>query len=61
MIDADHRLWKKPPRENFDDQRRKVMAFAEMWKPHDWTQNISKSINKDNKSSSSSSSSGDSD
>jgi len=54
MIDADHRLWKKPPRENFDDQRKKVMAFAEMWKPFDWTQNIAKKVNQDPSSSSSS-------
>lgn len=44
MIDADHTLWRKPRQENFDDQRRKVMQFAEMWKPFDWTQNISKKM-----------------
>ncbi|WAQ99498.1 C19L2-like protein [Mya arenaria] len=53
MVDADHRLWKKPPRENFDDQRRKVMKFSEMWKPYDWTQNIDKKVNEDSSSSSS--------
>lgn len=51
MIDADHRLWKKPPKENFDEQRRKVLNFAEMWKPYDWTQNISKKVENDSSSS----------
>lgn len=55
MIDADHRLWKKPPKENFDEQRKKVLKFAEMWKPYDWTQNISKKVANDSSSSSSSS------
>lgn len=52
MIDTDHRLWKKPPRENFDEQRRKVLKFAEMWKAYDWTQNLSKRVASDSSSSS---------
>lgn len=59
MIDSDHRLWKKPPKENFEEQRKKVLKFADMWKPYDWTQNLSKSVGKDNSSSSSSSSDSD--
>lgn len=51
MIDSDHRLWRKPPKENFDEQRKKVLKFAEMWKPYDWTQNISKNVNGDSSSS----------
>lgn len=44
MIDADHKLWRKPSKENFDEQRKKVMTFAEMWKPYDWTQHIAKNV-----------------
>lgn len=50
MVDADHRLWKRPPKENFDEQRRKVLKFAEMWKPYDWTQNIAKKVEDDSSS-----------
>ncbi|KAL4230580.1 hypothetical protein ACF0H5_010958 [Mactra antiquata] len=53
MVDADHRLWKRPPKENFDDQRKKVLNFAERWKPYDWTQNIAKKTDTDSSSSSS--------
>lgn len=48
MLDADPQLWRKPSKENFDDQRKKVLQFAEKWKPYDWTQNLSK--NEDNDS-----------
>ncbi|XP_060575172.1 CWF19-like protein 2 [Ruditapes philippinarum] len=27
MIDADHRLWKKPPKENFDEQKKSTLVF----------------------------------
>ncbi|XP_015594629.1 CWF19-like protein 2 isoform X2 [Cephus cinctus] len=37
MLDLDHSLWRKPRRENFDTQRKKVMEFAEMWKKYDFT------------------------
>ncbi|KAK6172433.1 hypothetical protein SNE40_016083 [Patella caerulea] len=40
MIDANHKLWKNPPKENFDEQRIRVLEFSEWWQPHDWTQNI---------------------
>lgn len=50
MIDTDHRLWKKPQKENFEDQRKKVLKFANMWKPYDWTQNLSKSVKEDSSS-----------
>ncbi|XP_061775241.1 CWF19-like protein 2 isoform X2 [Nerophis ophidion] len=37
MMDLEPRRWRKPIRENFDDQRKKVLQFAEWWKPHDCT------------------------
>uniref|UniRef100_UPI00358E5BB6 CWF19-like protein 2 n=1 Tax=Myxine glutinosa TaxID=7769 RepID=UPI00358E5BB6 len=37
MLDAEPRLWRKPPREGFEEQRRKVLRFAQMWKPFDFT------------------------
>ncbi|XP_066477761.1 CWF19-like protein 2 [Tiliqua scincoides] len=37
MLDLEPRLWRKGLRENFDDQRKKVLRFAQSWKPHDFT------------------------
>uniref|UniRef100_A0A8C4R4H7 CWF19 like cell cycle control factor 2 n=1 Tax=Eptatretus burgeri TaxID=7764 RepID=A0A8C4R4H7_EPTBU len=37
MLDAEPRLWRKPPREGFEEQRRKVLRFAQMWKSFDFT------------------------
>ncbi|XP_037746030.1 CWF19-like protein 2 isoform X1 [Chelonia mydas] len=37
MLDLEPRLWKKGIRENFDDQRKKVLQFAQWWKPYDIT------------------------
>ncbi|KAM9733173.1 CWF19-like protein 2 isoform 1-T1 [Menidia menidia] len=37
MMDLEPRRWRKPIRENFDDQRKKVLQFAQWWKPHDCT------------------------
>ncbi|XP_038055483.1 CWF19-like protein 2 [Patiria miniata] len=42
MIDLEPQLWRRPHRQNFDDQRRKVLQFGEWWKPFDWTQRIGK-------------------
>ncbi|PVD27441.1 hypothetical protein C0Q70_12600 [Pomacea canaliculata] len=42
MLDAEPALWRKPHREVFEDQRCKVLEFAEWWKPYDWTQQLSK-------------------
>ncbi|VDI21594.1 Hypothetical predicted protein, partial [Mytilus galloprovincialis] len=42
MLDAEPQLWRKPTKENFDDQRKKVLQFAEKWKPYDWTQKLCK-------------------
>ena len=36
-MDADPHLWRKPKKQSFEDQRKKVMNFAKMWKPFDIT------------------------
>ncbi|KAK3098520.1 hypothetical protein FSP39_020282 [Pinctada imbricata] len=42
MVEAEPQLWRKPHKENFDDQRKKVLQFADWWKPFDWTSNLNK-------------------
>ncbi|KAM5179709.1 CWF19-like protein 2 isoform 1-T1 [Mantella aurantiaca] len=37
MLDLEPRVWRKAIRENFDDQRKKVLQFAQWWKPFDFT------------------------
>ncbi|XP_048453683.1 CWF19-like protein 2 isoform X2 [Rhincodon typus] len=37
MLDLEPRRWKKKIRENFDDQRKKVLQFSHWWKPFDCT------------------------
>uniref|UniRef100_A0A5F8HBS6 CWF19 like cell cycle control factor 2 n=2 Tax=Monodelphis domestica TaxID=13616 RepID=A0A5F8HBS6_MONDO len=37
MLDVEPRLWRKGIRENFDNQRKKVLQFAQWWKPYDFT------------------------
>ncbi|XP_036601635.1 CWF19-like protein 2 [Trichosurus vulpecula] len=37
MLDAEPRLWRKGIRENFENQRKKVLQFAQWWKPYDFT------------------------
>ncbi|KAG8452957.1 hypothetical protein GDO86_004675 [Hymenochirus boettgeri] len=37
MMDLEPRIWRKGIRENFEDQRKKVLQFAEWWKPFDIT------------------------
>ncbi len=37
MIDAEPGLWRKPHRESFEEQRRKVLEFEQWWKPFDIT------------------------
>nr|Q3LSS0.1 RecName: Full=CWF19-like protein 2 [Danio rerio]ABA19230.1 CWF19-like 2 [Danio rerio] len=41
MLDLEPRRWRKPIRENFDDQRKKVLKFAQWWKPFDCTKSDS--------------------
>ncbi|KAM8976477.1 CWF19-like protein 2 [Pelodytes ibericus] len=33
MLDLEPRVWRKGIRENFDDQRKKVLQFSQWWKP----------------------------
>lgn len=40
MLNLEPQLWRRPHKENFDSQRKKVLEFAEQWKPFDWTKNI---------------------
>ncbi|XP_063981765.1 CWF19-like protein 2 [Diachasmimorpha longicaudata] len=37
MMDLDSHMWRKPRRENFECQRKKVIEFAEKWKKYDPT------------------------
>ncbi|XP_056139569.1 CWF19-like protein 2 [Lampris incognitus] len=37
MMDLEPRRWRKPIRENFDDQRKKVLQFSQWWKAFDCT------------------------
>uniref|UniRef100_A0AAQ5YYU4 CWF19-like protein 2 n=1 Tax=Amphiprion ocellaris TaxID=80972 RepID=A0AAQ5YYU4_AMPOC len=37
MMDLEPRRWRKLIKENFDDQRKKVLQFAQWWKPYDCT------------------------
>ncbi|KAK0168559.1 hypothetical protein PV327_002345 [Microctonus hyperodae] len=41
MLDLDSNMWRKPPRENFDRQKQKVLSFADKWKNYDITSNNS--------------------
>ncbi|XP_028400015.1 CWF19-like protein 2 [Dendronephthya gigantea] len=42
MLELEPFIWKKPRKENFQTQKKKVLQFAEWWKPFDWTQKIQK-------------------
>lgn len=37
MLDLEPRLWREPKREPFEQQKKKVLAFAAMWKDFDFT------------------------
>nr|XP_023422032.1 CWF19-like protein 2 [Cavia porcellus] len=37
MLDLEPRLWRKGIQENFEDQRKKALQFAQWWKPYDFT------------------------
>lgn len=41
ILDVEPQRWRRPRRENFDQQRQKVLDFAAMWKPHDFTAKLS--------------------
>ncbi|XP_066586976.1 CWF19-like protein 2 [Prorops nasuta] len=34
MLDLDHSLWRKPRKESFDQQRKKVIQFTELWRKY---------------------------
>lgn len=38
MLDVEPVKWRKPPREPFENQCKKVLEFTEIWKKYDWTQ-----------------------
>ncbi|EDV24499.1 uncharacterized protein TRIADDRAFT_25069, partial [Trichoplax adhaerens] len=40
MLDVDPYLWRRPPKENFSQQQKRVIEFSKWWKPYDWTQKI---------------------
>uniref|UniRef100_A0A8C2SSS4 CWF19-like protein 2 n=1 Tax=Coturnix japonica TaxID=93934 RepID=A0A8C2SSS4_COTJA len=37
MLDLEPRLWRKGVRQKFEEQRKKVLQFAQWWKPYDFT------------------------
>ncbi|KAM6946008.1 CWF19-like protein 2 [Aplochiton taeniatus] len=41
MMDLEPRRWRKPIRQSFDDQRKKVLQFSQWWKPFDCTKDES--------------------
>lgn len=40
MLDLEPQRWRNPRRENFEHHKRKVLQFADWWKPYDWTRKI---------------------
>eukprot|EP00057_Strongylocentrotus_purpuratus_P001399 XP_001198735.3 PREDICTED: CWF19-like protein 2 [Strongylocentrotus purpuratus] len=40
LLDVEPRLWRHPPRENFQDQSKRVLELSQWWKPFDWTKEI---------------------
>ncbi|KAJ1522720.1 hypothetical protein ONE63_001880 [Megalurothrips usitatus] len=58
MLELDHNVWRKPKLENFDQQRRKVLAFSKKWREFDFTKksNTAKRLKTDDPDSSDSSS-----
>lgn len=37
LLDVEPRLWLKPPKENFENQKSKAQKFSDWWGPYDWT------------------------
>jgi len=37
ILDLEPRVWRNPKRENFDNQRKKVLDFGSKWKKVDFT------------------------
>ncbi|XP_031549332.1 CWF19-like protein 2 isoform X2 [Actinia tenebrosa] len=42
MLDLEPRAWLKPHKENFEQHKKKVLQFADWWKPYDWTKRLNK-------------------
>ncbi|XP_028519021.1 CWF19-like protein 2 [Exaiptasia diaphana] len=42
MLDLEPWVWHKPHRENFEQHKKKVLQFADWWKPYDWTKRLAK-------------------
>ena len=40
ILDLEPHLWRRPRRENFDQQKRKVLDFAADWKQYDFTASL---------------------
>ncbi len=40
LIDADPVLWLKPPRDNYESQKKKATQLKDMWEPYDWTKKL---------------------
>ncbi|XP_022241343.1 CWF19-like protein 2 isoform X1 [Limulus polyphemus] len=38
MLDLEPQLWRKPKKENFENQRKKVLQFSEWWNRYDFTE-----------------------
>ncbi|XP_076359633.1 CWF19-like protein 2 isoform X2 [Tachypleus tridentatus] len=38
MLDLEPQLWRKPKKENFENQRKKVLQFIEWWNKYDFTE-----------------------
>lgn len=47
MLDLEPQRWRKPRRENFEEHKKKVLEFADCWKPFDWTTRKRKNENVD--------------
>ncbi|KAK3737019.1 hypothetical protein QZH41_018410 [Actinostola sp. cb2023] len=42
MLDLEPWTWHKPHKQNFEQHKKKVLQFAEWWKPYDWTKKLAK-------------------
>ena len=40
MVDVEARLMRNPPTEQFQEQKMKVIKFANVWKEFDWTKDL---------------------
>ena len=37
MLECTPNMWKRPPNEPFEAQKRRVLRLSSMWKDYDWT------------------------